>query len=152
MIEGTRLIEKVDSAYSYPLLIKQLLHTPVLQNPDQEIVYRDKKRFTYREFDARVKRLGSGLAAMGVKAGDMVAFLDWDSYRYLEGYFAIPGLGAVLHCVNVRLSPEQILFTMKHAEDTVVLVHEDFCHCWKESRTSSRRFEPGYCSRKATGK
>jgi fatty-acyl-CoA synthase len=126
MIEGTRLIKKVDSAYGYPLLIKQLLHTPIVQNPNQEIVYRDKKRFTYREFDARVKRLGSGLSAMGVKAGDMVAVLDWDSYRYLEGYFAIPGLGAVLHCVNVRLSPEQILFTMKHAEDTVVLVHEDF--------------------------
>ena len=126
MIEGTRLIERAEGSYPYPLLIKRLLHNPLWYCADQEIVYRDTKRFTYREFDARQKRLGSGLQAMGVKAGDMVAFLDWDSYRYLEGYFAIPGLGAVLHCVNVRLSPEQILFTMRHAEDKVVLVHEDF--------------------------
>ena len=52
--------------------------------------------------------------------------MDWDSHRYLEAYFGIPGMGAVLHSINVRLSPEQILFTMNHAEDSVVLIHEDF--------------------------
>lgn len=126
MIQGTRLIETTPSAYGYPLLIKQLLHTPIIYSPDQEIVYRDSKRFTYRDFYRRVKRLSSGLQTLGVKPGDMVAVFDWDSYRYLECYFGIPGLGAVMHIVNVRLSPEQILFTMNHAEDTVVLVHEDF--------------------------
>lgn len=126
MIEGTRIIEKTPSAYSYPLLIKQLLHTPIVYSPDQEIVYRDSKRFTYREFYARMKKLASGLNAMGYGAGDMVAFLDWDSYRYLEAYFAVPCVGAVLHSVNVRLSPDQVLYTMKHAEDKVVFVHEDF--------------------------
>ncbi|MCB2189540.1 MAG: fatty acid--CoA ligase [Deltaproteobacteria bacterium] len=126
MITGTKLIEKVPSAYSYPLLIKQLLHTPIYYAPDQEIVYRDQKRFTYREFYARVKKLASGLQALGVKPGDMVAVLDWDSYRYLEAYFAIPGIGAILHIVNIRLSPEQMIFTMRHAEDTVVLVAEEF--------------------------
>jgi len=126
MIQGTRIIERTQEAYSYPLLIKQLLHTPIIYSPDQEIVYRDTKRFTYRDLYARIHRLGSGLQAMGVKPGEMIAVLDWDSYRYLECYFAIPNLGAVLHCINIRLSPEQILFTMNHAEDTVVLVHEDF--------------------------
>ncbi len=126
MIQGTRLIERTPSAYSYPLLIKSLLHTPIIYSPDQEIVYRDTKRFTYRDFYRRLKRLGSGLQKLGVKPGDVVAVLDWDSYRYLECYFGIPGLGAVMHIVNVRLSPEQILYTMRHAEDTVVLVHEDF--------------------------
>jgi fatty-acyl-CoA synthase len=126
MTENTKLIEKTPEAYSYPLLIKQLLHTPIIHSPDQEIVYRDSKRFTYRDFYKRVNRLGSGLKALGVKPGDVVAFLDWDSYRYLEAYFAVPGLGAILHCVNVRLSPEQILWTMKHAEDAYVFVHEDF--------------------------
>lgn len=121
-----KLIEKTKEAYSYPLLIKQLLHTPIIHSPDQEIVYRDKKRFTYRQFYERTRRLGSGLSALGVGPGDMVAVLDWDSYRYLECYFAIPSIGAVLHCVNVRLSPEQIQFTIEHAEDTVVMVHEDF--------------------------
>ncbi|MGM0451731.1 MAG: fatty acid--CoA ligase [Thermodesulfobacteriota bacterium] len=126
MTKGPRIIEQANSAYGYPLLIKSLLHTSIVTNPDQEIVYRDTKRFTYRDLNARIRQLASGLAGMGVEAGDIVAVLDWDSYRYLESYFAIPGLGAVLHCVNVRLSPEQILFTMQHAEDTVVLVHEDF--------------------------
>lgn len=126
MTDGPRIIESANSAYGYPLLIKHLLNTAIITNPDQEIVYRDAKRFTYRDLDARIRRLASGLTSMGVKPGEVIAVLDWDSYRYLECYFAIPGLGAILHCVNVRLSPEQILFTMQHAEDTVVLVHEDF--------------------------
>lgn len=126
LIQGTRLIEKTPSAYGYPLLIKQLLHTPMTIAPDQEIVYSDTKRFTYREFYERVRRLGSGLGKTGVSPGDIVAFLDWDSYRYLEAYFAVPSVGAVLHTVNVRLSPEQILYTMNHAGDTVVFVHQDF--------------------------
>ena len=126
MAQGPRIIEPVKSAYEYPLLIKNLLNTSIITSPDQEIVYRDTKRFTYRDLNARIRRLASGLSNLGVKPGDIVAVLDWDSYRYLECYFAIPGLGAILHCVNVRLSPEQILFTMQHAEDSVVLVHEDF--------------------------
>ena len=52
--------------------------------------------------------------------------LDWDSHRYLECFFAIPMIGAVLHTVNVRLAPEQILYTMDHAEDVFVIVHEEF--------------------------
>ncbi|MDR3604385.1 MAG: long-chain-fatty-acid--CoA ligase, partial [Syntrophaceae bacterium] len=51
---------------------------------------------------------------------------DWDSHRYLECFFAVPMMGAILHTVNVRLSPEQILYTMNHAEDDVVLAHADF--------------------------
>jgi len=119
-IHGTR------SAYSYPLLIKQLLLTPIHYAPDREIVYRDLARHRYRDFYGRINRLASGLASLGVGHEDTVAVLDWDSNRYLECFFAIPMMGAVLHTVNVRLSPEQILFTMNHAEDTVVLVHEEF--------------------------
>lgn len=94
--------------------------------PDQEIVYRDLARLTYRELDDRIHRLASGLASLGVEPGETVAVLDWDSHRYLECFFAVPMMGAVLHTVNIRLSPEQILYTMNHAEDAVVLVHEDF--------------------------
>ena len=61
-----------------------------------------------------------------MKPGDTVAILDWDSHRYLECFFAVPMIGAVLHTVNVRLTPEQILFTINHAEDDVILVHKDF--------------------------
>jgi fatty-acyl-CoA synthase len=52
--------------------------------------------------------------------------MDWDSHRYLECFFAIPMLGAVLHTVNIRLSPEQILYTINHAEDDVILVNAEF--------------------------
>ncbi len=126
MIEGTRIIQRTASAYPYPLLIKQLLNNTIYYAPEREIVYRDRARFTYTDFYERIKRLASGLAALGVKPGDTVAMLDWDSHRYLECFFAVPMMGAILHTVNVRLSPEQILFTMNHAEDDVVLVHEDF--------------------------
>ncbi|MFH1114922.1 MAG: fatty acid--CoA ligase [Pseudomonadota bacterium] len=126
MPKQTRTIFCTESSYSYPLLIKQLLNTSIYYAPDQEIVYRDLVRHTYRDLYRRIDRLARGLAALGTGPGDTVAVLDWDSHRYLECFFAIPMMGAILHTVNVRLSPEQILYTMNHAEDLVVLVHEDF--------------------------
>ena len=126
MEKQVRKIEKTASAYSYPLLIKQLLHTPILYAPDQEIVYRDQLRFSYRDLYGRINRLASALDSLGVGPGTTVAVLDWDSHRYLESFFAVPMMGAILHTVNIRLSPDQILYTMNHAEDDVVLVHEDF--------------------------
>ena len=123
---STKLIDRTPSAYSHSLLIKNLLGNPVRQFPDQEIVYGDCKRQTYRDLGERVGRLASGLARLGVKPGDTVAVMDWDSHRYLECFFAVPMLGAVLHTVNVRLSPEQILYTINHAEDDAILVNADF--------------------------
>jgi len=120
------LIEKTPSAYGYPLLVKHLLHTPLAHAPGQEIVYRDLKRYDYRTLRERIGRLASALALLGVEAGDTVAVMDWDSHRYLECYFAVPMMGAVLQTVNVRLSPEQILYTLNHAAAKVVLAHRDF--------------------------
>jgi fatty-acyl-CoA synthase len=120
------LIERTPSAYDYPLLIKHLLHTPLVTAPDQEIVYRDISRYTYRTLSKRISRLASGLAGLGVRPGDTVAVMDWDSHRYLECYFAIPMMGAVLQTVNIRLSPEQILYTLNHAGADVILCHTDF--------------------------
>ena len=120
------LIEHTPSAYDYPLLIKHLLHTPLATTPDQEIVYRDLNRYTYRTLRQRIGRLATGLAALGVKPGDTVAVMDWDSHRYLECYFAIPMMGAVLQTVNIRLSPEQILYTLNHARADVVLCLNEF--------------------------
>ena len=120
------LIERTSSAYTYPLLIKNLLAYPVVNNPDQEIVYRDQLRFDYRTLRERICRLANALTKLGVKPGDTVAVMDWDSHRYLECFFAVPMIGAVLHTINVRLSPDQILYTIDHAEDDVILVHSDF--------------------------
>lgn len=121
-----RRIERAPSAYSNPLLLKHLLLSGVRQSPKQEIVYRDLKRMTYSKLAERVARLANALLGLGVTAGQTVAVLDWDSNRYLESYFAIPGMGAVLHMVNIRLSQEQILYTINHARDDVLLIHTDF--------------------------
>ncbi len=121
-----KIIERTPSAYYNPLLIKNLLDNPVRQFPNQEIVYGDFKRQTYQELGERVRRLASGLAGLGVKRGDTVAVMDWDSHRYLECFFAVPMMGAVLHTINIRLSPEQILYTINHAEDDVILVNTEF--------------------------
>jgi len=120
------LIERTASAYTYPLLIKNLFNAPVVDNPEQEIVYRELRRHDYRAFRQRVCQLAGALQRLGIKAGDTVAVMDYDSHRYLECFFAVPMLGAVLHTVNVRLSPEQILYTIDHAEDDLLLIHADF--------------------------
>lgn len=121
-----RTIAPTPSAYSYPLLIKNLLLPPLTYAPDQEIVYIDKKRYTYRIFSQRIARLANALTALGVKQGDTVAVMDWDSHRYLECFFAIPMMGAVLHTINIRLSQEQLLYTINHARDDVILVNTAF--------------------------
>jgi len=114
------------SAYAIPQIIKQLLITPLRQYPNQEIVYRDRLRLTYREFGERVCRLGSALTRLGVAQGQTVAVMDWDSHRYLECFFAIPMLGCVLQTVNIRLSPEQILYTLNHAAADLIICNTEF--------------------------
>ena len=122
----TRILPPADNAYQYPLLIKRLLLSGPRYNPDQEIVYSNRSKYTYTDLVERIHRLANALTDAGVKPGDTVAVMDWDTPRYLECFFAIPMIGAILHTVNIRLSPEQIVYTMNHAEDDVVLVHDDF--------------------------
>jgi fatty-acyl-CoA synthase len=121
-----RIIPPTPSAYTYPLLIKHLLHSPMVRAPDQEIVYRDLRRRTYREFRERIGRLASGLTQVGVEQGDAVAILEWDSDRYHECYFAIPMMGAVMQTVNVSLVPEDIAYTIIDSGATTVLFNADF--------------------------
>ena len=122
----TRILKPADNAHQYPLLIKQLLLSGPRYSPDQEIVYANRSKYTYTDLVERINRLANALTDAGVKPGDTVAVMDWDTPRYLECFFAIPMIGAVLHTVNVRLSPEQIVYTMNHAEDDMVMVHDDF--------------------------
>jgi fatty-acyl-CoA synthase len=121
-----RLIQTAKSAYQFPLIFKQLWNTPRVQAPDQEIVYRDLRRFTYRQIRERIGRLATALSKAGVEPGDTVGVLDWDSHRFFEAFFAIPMMGAVLQTVNVRLSPEQIAYTIDHAGASTLLVNDEF--------------------------
>ncbi len=113
-------------AHAFPLLIKQLLLMPLAVRPQQEIVYGDKVRFDYRTLQTRIGQLAGLLTSLGVKRGDTVAVMDWDSNRYLESYFAVPMIGAVLMMVNIRLAPEQIAYTLNHSGARVLLANREF--------------------------
>ncbi|MFO7840405.1 MAG: fatty acid--CoA ligase [Desulfosalsimonadaceae bacterium] len=121
-----RKVQSTPSAYNYQLLIKHILETPLIYFPEREIIYRDLKRYTYRDLNRRIHQLANMLSDQGAGPGSTVAVMDWDSHRYLECFFAVPMMGAVLHTVNVRLSPEQLIYTINHAEDDIILVNEDF--------------------------
>lgn len=112
--------------YQFPLIIKKLLNMPLINSPDREIVYSDRTRYTYRDLSERINRLANGLRNLGINPGDTVAVFDYDSSRYLECFFAIPMMGAILQTVNWRLSAEQILYTINHAEASVIVINTDF--------------------------
>ncbi|MBK6596631.1 MAG: fatty acid--CoA ligase [Proteobacteria bacterium] len=111
---------------SEPLLIASLLRTPLATAPHQQIVYRDVARYDYLTLKTRIGKLARALADLGIAEGDTVAVMDWDSHRYLECYFAIPMMGAVLMTVNLRLAPAQIAYTLQQSKARVLLVHHDF--------------------------
>jgi fatty-acyl-CoA synthase len=119
-------IERTVSANDAPLVIGQILAYGVAKAPDQQIVYADRCRHTYTTLVERVRRLASALSELGVRPGATVAMMDWDSHRYLECFLAVPMMGAVLHTVNIRISPEQVLYTINHAQDDVILVNAEF--------------------------
>lgn len=121
-----RFADSTPEAYHYPLLVRHLLDSALISAADQEIVYRDRVRLTYRDLRTRIGRLASTLAALGVEQGATVAVMDWDSHRYLESYFAIPMMGAVLMTANVRLPAAQLGYTLRHSDAEVVLCHSDF--------------------------
>lgn len=115
-----------NETYRYSLHIGQLLRTALDDRSGNEIVGSDGRRHTYAEFGRRVHRLAHALTSLGVDSGDVVAVMDWDSHRYQECYFAIPMLGAILQTVNVRLSPEQIVYTLEDTQAKILLFHADF--------------------------
>ena len=112
--------------YDYPLLVKQLLHATLQSRAEQEILYPGVMRMSYRDWYGRLQRAANAFAGLGLGPGSVIAVMDWDSHRYFECFFAVPMLGATLHTVNVRLSPDQIVYTINHAEDDAILVHRDF--------------------------
>jgi len=129
-------------AHDYPLIIRRLLATPLATRPAQPIVYSRFHRYDYQGLNARVHRLANALKGLGIGCGDTVAVMDWDSHRYLECFFAVPMMGAVLHTINVRLSPAQILYTVNHAEDDLILAHADFFPVLEQIRPRFERAIP----------
>ncbi|GAB4074895.1 long-chain fatty acid--CoA ligase [Barrientosiimonas marina] len=82
-------------------------------------------RLTYADVGERTRRLMSALNQLGIEKGDRVGTLAWNHHRHLEIYFAAPGMNAVLHTINIRLSPEHIAYIINHAEDQILFIDED---------------------------
>jgi fatty-acyl-CoA synthase len=107
-----------------PLLISSLIVHAERHHGEQQIVSRrvegDIHRTTYRELASRARRMANALAALGVQRSDRVATLAWNGYRHMELYYAVSGSGAVLHTINPRLHPDQVVYIADHAEDQVL--------------------------------
>lgn len=111
-----------------PLLMKTLMERGPLFAPDVEIVSKMRgeiHRCTYADLGRRGKQLANALKKLGVRQGDRVATLAWNSYRHLEVYYAVPCMGAVLHTLNLRLSAEHLSYIINHAQDDVICVDEE---------------------------
>lgn len=79
-------------------------------------------RLTYKDFSFRTKKLAAALEKLGLKKGMKIGTFAWNHHRHLEVYFAVPCSGAVLHTINIRLSPEHIIYIINHAEDEMLFV------------------------------
>jgi len=107
-----------------PLLISSLIVHADRCHGDTEIVSRTVEgpihRYTYADAHKRARSLAQALARLGVKQGDRVGTLAWNGYRHLELYYAVSGMGAVIHTINPRLFPDQLAYIVNHAEDAYV--------------------------------
>jgi acyl-CoA synthetase (AMP-forming)/AMP-acid ligase II len=113
-----------------PLLISQIIDHAERHHGGVEVVSRraegDLHRETFRELAARVRQLAKALEALGVKEGDRVAAIAWNSHRYMELYYGVSGSGAVLHTVNPRLHADQLVYIIRHAGDKVLFLDSCF--------------------------
>jgi acyl-CoA synthetase (AMP-forming)/AMP-acid ligase II len=114
----------------YPLLISSLISFADLYHGEAEIVSRTLEgpihRYSYRDAHLRSKQVAKALHSLGVTSGDRIATLAWNGYRHLELYFGVSGMGAVLHTINPRLFPEQIVYIANHAEDSFLFLDLSF--------------------------
>jgi fatty-acyl-CoA synthase len=111
-----------------PLLIRDLLWRAERVFGDKRVISRtagDDHVYTYAEYAVRVRKLAQALSALGVRPGDRVGTVAWNTHRHYEAYFAVPCMGAVLHTVNLRLFDEQISYIINHGGDSVLLVDPD---------------------------
>ena len=112
-----------------PLLLSSFVKRAEQFFPDKLIISRtgeDKiHRIPYREFAKRTRKLADALTKLGMKHGTKVGSFGWNHHRHLEAYFGVPCTGAILHMINIRLSPEHIAYVINHAEDEILLVDDN---------------------------
>jgi acyl-CoA synthetase (AMP-forming)/AMP-acid ligase II len=118
-----------------PLLISGLIEHAISSHPNSEIVSRRCEndgignqihRYTMKDAAKRSKQIANALINMGAKPSDRIATLAWNNYRHFELYFGVSGIGSVLHTINPRLFPEQLVYIINHAEDRWIFVDLSF--------------------------
>ncbi|QMU20405.1 long-chain fatty acid--CoA ligase [Gordonia rubripertincta] len=123
---------------AHPLLITDFLYRARDMFGDKEIVDHvdgaEVFRYTYRDYADRVLRLASALVASGIRPGDRVGTLAWNHRRHLELYLAVPLAGAVLHTINIRLSPDEIAYIVDHADDAMIFADPSLDHLLSTAR------------------
>ena len=115
------------------LVLTTFLERAAKLYPKREIVTRTPDgthRYTYAEATVRTKKLATALQGLGVEIGDRIGTFAWNHYRHFEAYFAIPGIGAICHTLNIRLFPEQLVYIANHAADKIMLIDECLLETW----------------------
>jgi acyl-CoA synthetase (AMP-forming)/AMP-acid ligase II len=114
----------------WPLLVPSILDHAQQNHPEREVVSRSVEgalhRYTYAELHARSKRCAKALARLGVREGQVVATLAWNTHRHMETWYGIMGIGAVCHTLNPRLFLEQLVYIANHAEDRYLFLDLTF--------------------------
>ena len=114
----------------WPLTVDKIIDHAKNWHGSREVVTRSVEgpivRTTYADIHARAKRVSNALKAWGVKPGDRVATLAWNTDKHIETWYGIMGIGAVCHTLNPRLFPEQLVYIINHAEDRVIFTDLTF--------------------------
>jgi fatty-acyl-CoA synthase len=112
----------------YPLLLTNFMQHAAKYYPTKEIVSvyaTGTFRYTYADWYKRTSQLAGALRSLGIKKGDRVASFSLNNHRHMELYFGVPCMGAVLHTLNIRLSAENLVYIINHAEDRILFIDED---------------------------
>ena len=111
----------------YQLTIGSLARHGVTVHADSEIVTATadgSRRQSYAQMGERIAQLANGLRSLGIDGDQRVATFQWNNAEHMESYLAIPAMGAVLHTLNIRLFPEDLVYVANHADDRVLIVDD----------------------------
>jgi acyl-CoA synthetase (AMP-forming)/AMP-acid ligase II len=128
----------------HPLTIAMLLEHGRRVHARSEVVTAEAngtRRAAFAQVAERAERLAAALRRLGVRLGDRVATFSWNTQEHLEAYLAVPAMGAVLHTLNIRLFPEQLVWVANHAEDRIVLVDDSLVPVLAKVRRELRTVE-----------
>src|SRR5262249_32342396 len=114
----------------WPLLCHRIIDHAAINHPERPIITRSVEggmhSTNYAQIRARALRVAQRLERDGIRLGDRVATLAWNTWRHFEAWYGIMGIGAIYHTVNPRLFPDQIVWIINHAQDRVMLTDLTF--------------------------